>query len=689
MDIATATSNTKDGLRSEADIKMAIRKRKLREHTPQRVAWAVAVALMLPLLSLLHQAWAQNTNTKHKQQPQKESFSRPKPTHIIKPQIPSENRYASNRVFLERADSLYHYAWTEDWQVVSGNVLFRQGNMFMYCDSAFYYPDLNSLNAFGNVKMTSGDTLVVHADRMYYDGQERLARLKNGPTHSQVTVNNKRVTLSADSLFYSVAQDRGWYDNGGRLNDDVNTLTSTYGEYSPSTKTADFYGNVHLTSKRNGNQMLTDTLFYNTSTHEARIVSRTDIWSAHDTIVTYSGTYNTQSGRADLTSRSTITHTDSNNNVTRLTGDIIIYEREKHLSRAYMTDNPTRIPRPTVITDTAHKVQIISEYGEYNDLNRTAYATGNPLLIEYSRPDTNYMRADTLFTKIVNRMVLPEYDYYQKKVYAELLEQQKALDIQYDSLVVAYKEHLAKGDSTFEEPKRVDIITNDSRLHRDSIMQEFTEATAVKHGRFFNQQIQAIADTMHFRQYDSLLFLKRKPIVWADNRQITADTIVVHFNDSTVDNAKLVNGLVAEHVAEDFYNQLKGKHMFATFENQQLKNLLVDDNVEVILLPAEKDSTYNKLIRAESEHLSVDMSNRQMDKLKMWAKVDGSVTPLFKLKRGNQWLTGFKWHEILRPKREWYFDRWIWDDDLGDVSDEMQEYFKSKEPSEDIDQYFN
>lgn len=653
-------------------------------HNPRRVAWLVAAIFAGCLLNL----WAQ-TNTMRKNLPgktKKEQFNRPAPTRPIKPEIPSQDRYVSNKVFLERADSLYHNPSIEDRQVVSGNVMFRQGNMFMYCDSAYYFPENNSLNAFGNVKMTSGDTLVVYADRMFYDGMQKLARLRNGPSRRQVQVNNRNTTLTSDSLYYSIAMGRGWYDCGGRLEDNMNVLTSQKGEYTPALKSAEFFGNVHLRSKRNGNQLFTDTLFYNTGTQVARIVSETRIYSPTDTIITYSGTYNSRTGNAQLNSRSTIIHTDSNHNATTLTGDIIVYDRARRLSRAYMYDDPSRNPKPVVLLDTAHKVRLISEYGEYDDLHRSAFATGHPLLVEYSRPDTNYLRADTIYTWIVNHKVQVPYTEKQQELFDTLMARQRELNAEADSLMVLYRLAVAKGDSSAAEPKRVDLIADEPQLRRDSVMKEFSVAKAVGRARVFNQQIQGIADTLHLIQHDSLLYMKRKPIVWSDMRQVFGDTIVVHFNDSTADNARVVNGFAAEFVAEDFYNQMKGKKMFATFADNTLRHLAVDDNVEVILLPAENDSTYNKLIRAESEHMTIDMTGKELDKLKMWSAVDGTVTPLFKVTPAEQFLQGFQWQEALRPRREWYDGRWVWDDDQGDVSDELDDYFKDPPPA--IEEYF-
>ena len=104
-----------------------------------------------------------------------ETYTRPKPTRPIKPVIPGVNRYQQDKIFLEYADSLYkvqNWRDTTERQILKGNVKFRQAGMWMYCDSAYYYPELNSLDAFGNVKMEQGDTLFVYADKLYYEGKD-------------------------------------------------------------------------------------------------------------------------------------------------------------------------------------------------------------------------------------------------------------------------------------------------------------------------------------------------------------------------------------------------------------------------------------------------------------------------------------------------------------------------------------
>ena len=59
-----------------------------------------------------------------------------------------------------------------------GNVLFRKGDMYMYCDSARFNEATSSLDAFRNVHMEQGDTLFVYGDELYYNGQTELAELR-------------------------------------------------------------------------------------------------------------------------------------------------------------------------------------------------------------------------------------------------------------------------------------------------------------------------------------------------------------------------------------------------------------------------------------------------------------------------------------------------------------------------------
>ncbi len=686
-----------------------------------------------------------------------ETYTRPAPSKPIKPIIPSQNRYQSDKVFLEYADSLYKLqpAWndTTERQIVTGNVKFRQGSLWMFCDSAYYYPEINSLDAFGHIRMEQGDTLFVWADQLYYNGDAKLAKLTKGPSEPKVRLKDPSGELLTDTLDYDVNLETGFYGCGGLLKDDVNTLTSIFGQYNSRTKDAEFFYDVELVNHKDNFTLLSDTLYYNTATHMARIDSPTDIYGPNDTIYTSKGWYNTQLNNLEMLHRSTIIHKDSLGRATILEGDSIIYDNATRISWAYQYRDISKLSQPTIITDTANKIILISAFGMYNDSTKEAFATGYPLLKEYSRPDTLFLRADSIFTYIRQDTIRVPKFYPEKFVkepfsadnfeYLELQfdedsefmspiskEEMKSLlvsmlniikeehtpkiEVEVDATVIPdstessdsifisedtvisdtsdLSESLEKSESI--EPSDSSLISNvpKSRIPEkqppvqeepkeeiEMIIKEIRDyhiAKAYPRARFFNQDIQGVADTLEIYENDSLMFMKRKPVVWNAERQVNGEEIILHFNDSTVDYANLPkSGFMAEHVDEDFYNQLSGKKMEAWFEDSYLKRLYVDGNVQVIMLPMENDSSFNKLVDAESSYMTVDLEDKQIQKIKMWPEVTGNATPIFLIKKAQKYLPNFRWLDAIRPKRTVIDGIVRWDDELGEIPEELEMYF--------------
>ncbi|MDE6283938.1 MAG: hypothetical protein K2L97_08125, partial [Muribaculaceae bacterium] len=168
--------------------------------------------------------------------------------------------------------------------------------------------------------------------------------------------------------------------------------------------------------------------------------------------------------------------------------------------------------------------------------------------------------------------------------------------------------------------------------------------------KFYRIDLQGLCDSMTFVNSDSLLHLDRHPVVWNENKQIFGNQIIIHLNDSTVDWAKLPDfGFVAEHIDEEFYNQLTGKEMFATFVDGELRHLDVSGNVQAIMLPQENDSTYNKIANLESSYLSADFLNQELTRMKLWPETSGTMTPLYLAKKQLYYLPAFRWFEPLRP----------------------------------------
>lgn len=319
---------------------------------------------------------------------------KPRAPHVrIAPTVPAANRYQEGKVFLEHAD-LLHYEKIpvaedaeeipEQYQVLNGNVVMRKGDMFMYCDSAYFYEESNSFDAFGNVRMEQGDTLFVYADELNYDGASELAILY-ADFGKKVRLINKDVKLETDVFNYDILNEVGYYTNGGVLTDKQNKLTSVAGEYHPNTKDAYFNYNVHLRSLQNADTLhiYTDSLDYNTATHIAKIVSKSEIVNSDGVIYSTSGIYNTDTGVGDLYKRSLVVTKRGST----LTGDTLFYDRTKGFGEAF---------GGVIVTDSVRQVSLHGEYGFYDEIADSAFVTIRALAKEYSRGDTLYLHGDTI-----------------------------------------------------------------------------------------------------------------------------------------------------------------------------------------------------------------------------------------------------------------------------------------------------
>ena len=308
---------------------------------------------------------------------------------------------AQTHVYLEHSDVLaFDEKRLPDAQILRGDVRFRHEDALMFCDSAYFYDRTNSVIAFGHIRFEQGDTLFGYGDRLYYDGNTRLARLCRN-----VQLVHRTTTLTTDSLNYDRNLSLAYYFTGGTIKDSLNLLRSVWGQYHTSTSEAIFRNSVHL--QNNSFTFDTDTLHYNTRTNIARIVCSTVIvYDGETEIRSANGWYNTATEQSTLYDRSLITHTDGKS----LTGDTIFYDKREGIGRLF---------HHILIDDTVQHIALMGHYGMMWEKEERAFATDSAMLIDYSQADTAFLHADTLFTEQVpyHDSILGDTTYRQLRAY--------------------------------------------------------------------------------------------------------------------------------------------------------------------------------------------------------------------------------------------------------------------------------
>lgn len=472
------------------------------------------------------------------------------------------------RVYLKHADMLRFNQYGEHAgaQILNGNVAFLHKGALLTCDSAYFYQESNSFKAFGHVKMRQGDTLSLTSDYAFYDGDNQMAEARHN-----VLLRHRGTKLYTDSLNYDRLYNIGYFFEGGKMVDRNNVLVSDWGEYDTETRKAVFNYNVNLRNPKF--TLTTDTLHYDTRTSLANIVGPSVIRSKESVIHTSDGYYNTNTGRARLYGRSTMS-----NKGKEITGDSLFYDEKRGISQGY---------RNVIYKDTQKKNELHCNYLWYNEKNGFAFATENPVMMEYSQKDTLFVHSDTI-------------------------------------KVITY------------------------HLNTDSV---YRTAHCYNKVRAFRNDVQAVCDSLVYNTKDSCMTMYRDPIAWSGDRQLLGEEIQVFMKDSTIDRAHIINqALTAELMPDkDHYQQLSSKEMFAYFTKGQITQTEAIGNVRSIYYPVDdKDSTLMGLVYIETDTMKMFMRDRQLQEI--WtSKTDGTWYPMTQIPPERYKLDGFTWFDYIRP----------------------------------------
>lgn len=443
-------------------------------------------------------------------------------------------------VELLRADLLYKRA-DFDAQILKDNVVFFHEGAFMYCDSAYLYEHMNAFEAFSNVRMEQGDTIFVYGDYLYYDGNTRLARLRDN-----IRMEDRTATLFTDSLNYDRMANLGYYFDGGMLVDEKNELTSFWGQYNPETKESLFSDSVKLVNE--DYIIYADTLKYNTETKIADILGPSRIVSDSGYIHTEQGWYNTITDDSKLLDRSEVY---SNDGTKVLIGDTIYYNRQTGIGEVF---------GDMFLQDTVRKVILRGDYGYYAEKTEYALATDSAYAIEYSQNDSLYVHGDTLIM-IADSTYRDIKAFYDVRFYRSDL--QGVCDSMHyssrDSILYMHGDPVIWNENNQILGNQIDVYLNDSTIEKAHV----------------KDYALAIQDRMEEAQYNQM-----------SGRDMTA-----FFRDGDVyqvlveGNAESLYYLVEKDSTIIGLNKTESAYLQMDIENKQIKKLKLWSSTKAVTTP--------------------------------------------------------------------------------------------------------
>lgn len=348
--------------------------------------------------------------------------------------------------------------------IKGGNVNLRQDDTRMTADSVHLYRDTNSMEAFGRVRITDGDSVVIYGDYLNYDGNSGKSILRG-----DVQFNDMVIQLFTENLDYYRFSATAYYFEGGRLLDSINVLTSRNGTYVTRIKQLDFYNDVVLVNPEY--TLKADTLKYNTLSREAQTFGPTEIIDKDGQIILAEegSTYQTDLKQSQFTDG--IIKTDTY----ELTGDLISADE---LRKIYKAVNRVSL------WSKEDSVLITGKFGDYYKEQGITKVYGDAIFRKISEGDTIFMRADTLTS-------LEFEDSSQNKIIAN--RNVKIFNVEFQGRADSL--HYRASDSTLYLIREPILWTNKNQLVADQMKVTFIKEK-IHEARLLNNSFVANIDTL-------------------------------------------------------------------------------------------------------------------------------------------------------------------------------------------------
>ena len=595
---------------------------------------------------------------------------------------PGGSPSSERKIYLEHANTLsFDKKVSADYQVLRGDVCFRQDSAYMYCDSAYFYEKTNSMDAFGHVRMEQGDSLYLFGDTLYYDGNSGLARLRNN-----VRLIHNDVILYTDHLNYDRFLNEAHFLHEGVIVNPDNHLRSVVGWYYPNSKTALFLDDVQLRHYD-----------YADGVPEGNIDMQADYYTEDE-----------------LAALSEVVSSDSTHSIVPMEGAhaaLRVHEFDS-LSSPHSLADTTMLAIASdslLVSDTLIASVSTSPHDRANlipldtllDRIEPPHASLAPddaiiapqttLYSDTIRYDMNSGRAD-LFgpSRIVSdsSLVLTSRGYYNTREQVAALSERPQIfnpgrfatgDSAYYNNAVGYGEFFGQIEvcdtlqnmklsgeyAYYNDPEESILVTENALamefsskdtlyLHADTLrgftVDSVRYISAYYNVRYYRTDIQGVCDSLIYNAQDSLATFIGNPVMWNGQYQITGDSIFVYMADAGINRALVHdNAFLVQQKDSLHYDQISGKELICYFDSSRIQRMDMSGNVRIVYFPEESDRTLIGLNQVIGNYLSVWFKEQKMDHLCVWPDPVGSLTPMAMLTPELLYLDHFRWMYYLRP----------------------------------------
>ncbi|MFY0685551.1 MAG: Organic solvent tolerance protein OstA [Cyclobacteriaceae bacterium] len=411
-----------------------------------------------------------------------------------------------------------------------------------------------------------------------------------------------------------------------KIIDDSTEIISRQLEYDGNSRTAKLRGNVEY--ERNKRQLFTDYLEYDLESEIASYYSGGKLVDTTNTLTSKIGKY---FGKTEVA--------------------------------VFWKDVVLEAPTFTLHTDTLR----------YNTVTKIAYSDGLTYIINedstitYSNGGvfkTEIKQTEFIDGNIETKSYILDGDnlffddlkkYYQAKGNVELVAKERDVIIVGEEGYYDRENGFSKiyGNPIMKRILREDTfyIAADTMVAIESDIDSARRILAYPDIRVFKTNLQGIADSAAYFLSDSLIYMYESPILWTEENQIQADTIIMKISETELEQINLIDNafLISMDTLKN-HNQIKGRSMIVSFYQNNLNKVSVNGNCESIFFSLDEgDSTLLGMNRLLCSNMMIRFKNNEIANFSIYKNPEGRFIPPHEIKAEDAKLEGFLWLGEFRP----------------------------------------
>ena len=467
---------------------------------------------------------------------------------------------------------------------------------------------------------------ILNADKADYD--ERLGKDVQRLI-GNVVMRQDSTYFYSDSAYYN--EKTKFFDGFGNVHIIVNDSVNIYSKllkYNGETKFAELFHDVIL--KDDSTVLKTEYMTYDRVKHLATYPNKGTITRNDKKLVSKKGYY-----RDDIKVvyfRRDVVGTMPDY---KIVSDTLVYDTDNEMMYFY---GPTNIYNK--------ENTLFGNYGWYNTETELAYLDKRATLKNKEQSmtaDTMYYNKKTGYAKALSDVIIE--DTVNKAIlkgdYAEMWKNIGKCMIT-DNLKGFYYEQtdtlFAKADTLY--------------IYFDTVTNDIQRIKAFYNVRFFRNDVQGKCDSLHYVVADSIVYMRTKPVIWAEDSQLSGDSINVHISNQNIEKLLMrPNAFVIQQDSINGFNQVKGKQITTFFKSNDIDHMFNEGNAETIYWLRDDDGSLIGVNFSQSSEMDIKVKNKQISNIKYYKNIKETLYPEEQLKDNMEYLDGFLWLKDEKPVR--------------------------------------